>query len=146
LSCITKDNNHVNKISCTMSSQTPALLFNLFLAVSLTACADEGDDVAVNCTEEFGSSILHVPGDPLTESYTIRISTADTIKYVSNSDLSPGYYIVLNDHYQPNLENQQDSFRFIGKRGNDVIVREDYVFKADYCHITKVSGKDIIKQ
>jgi hypothetical protein len=126
--------------------QTSALFFTFFLAVSLTACVDEDDDVAVNCTEEFRSSTLHVPGDPLTESYTIRISTADTIKNLSNSDLKPGYYIVLNDHYQPDLENQQDSFRFIGKRGNDVAVREDYVFKADHCHITKVSGKDIIGQ
>lgn len=126
-----------------MSSQTPALL--LFLAVSLSAC-DEGNQGAVNCTEEFRSSTLYVPGDPLTESYTIRISSADTIRNVGNSDLMPGYYMVLNDHYQPNLENQQDSFRFIGKRGNDVVVREEYVFKADYCHITKVSGKDIIEQ
>jgi hypothetical protein len=129
-----------------MSSQIPALLVNLFLVVWLTACVDKVDDVAVNCTEEFRSSILHVPGDPLTESYTIRISTADTIRNPGNSDLRPGYYIVLDDHYQPKLENQQDSFRFIGKRGNDVVVREDYVFKADYCHITKVSGKDISGQ
>jgi hypothetical protein len=127
-----------------MCSQIPVLLFTLFLSVSLTACVDEGDDVAVNCTEEFRSSRLHVPGDPLTESYTIRMSTADTIKY--NSDLSSGYYIVLDDHYQPNLENQQDSFLFIGKRGNEEVIREDYVFKADHCHITKVSGKDIIER
>jgi hypothetical protein len=128
-----------------MISQTPALLLTLFLAVSLSAC-DEGDKGAVNCTEEFRSSTLYVLGNPLTESYTIRISTADTIRNGGDSDLRPGYYIVLNDDYQPNLENQQDSFRFIGKRGNDIIIREEYVFKADYCHITKVSGKDIVEQ
>lgn len=121
---------------------------SLFLTLSLTtlvcSCVDEDNEPGVICTEEFRSALLHVPGDPLTDSYTIRLSNADTIRHSGNSDLRPGYYIVLDDNYKPKLENQQDTFRFIGKRGSAVVVREDYVFKANKCHITKVSGKQAL--
>jgi hypothetical protein len=124
-----------------MKTKTLLLLLTVSLMTSLSACVDDENDQGVICTEEFRSTILIVPGDPLTESYTVRLSNSDTIRNSGNSDLRTGNYIVLDDTYQPKLEDQQDTFRFIGKRGIEVVVREDYVFKADQCHITKVSGK-----
>ncbi|MDQ6476875.1 hypothetical protein [Dyadobacter sp. LHD-138] len=124
-----------------MKTRNLSLLLTLSLTTLLCSCVDEDNERGVICTEEFRSALLNVPGDPLTESYSIRLSNADTIRHLANSDLRPGYYLVLDDNYQPKLENQQDTFRFIGKRGSEVVVSEDYIFKADKCHITKVSGK-----
>jgi hypothetical protein len=117
------------------------LLFLFLLTTLLYACEDEENEQPVNCTEEFRTELLHVPGEPLIEAYTIRLSNLDTIRHLGYSEMMPGYYMVLNDSYLPKLKNQQDTFRFIGKRDGRVVVREDYVFKADQCHITKVSGK-----
>lgn len=113
-----------------------------FLAISLSGCNDEQPQQGVICTEEFRATTLYVPGALLTESFTIRLSNSDTIRIKGNADFLEGYYVVLDDNYQAKLENQQDNFRFIGKRGNEVVVQENYVFKADQCHITKVSGKN----
>ena len=113
-----------------------------FLTISLSGCNDEQLHQGVNCTEEFRSSTLYVAGAPLTDAFTIRLSNSDTIRIKGNEDVYQGYYVVLDDNYQAKLENQQDNFRFIGKRGNEVVVQADYVFKADQCHITKVSGKN----
>ncbi len=113
-----------------------------FLIISLSGCKDEQPEQGVICTEEFRSTTLYVTGAPLTESFTIRLSNSDTIRIKGNADFRQGYYVVLDDNYQAKLENQQDNFRFIGKRGNEVVVQENYVFKADQCHITKVSGKN----
>jgi hypothetical protein len=113
-----------------------------FLTMLLSGCKDEQPQEAVNCTEEFRSTTFYVPGAPLTESFTIRLSNSDTIHIKGNADFRQGYYVVLDDNYQAKLENQQDNFRFIGKRGNEVVVQEDYVFKADQCHITRLSGKN----
>ena len=113
-----------------------------FLAISLSACENGQPYQGVICTEEFRSTTLYVPGTPLTESFTIRLSNSDTIRIKGNADFRQGYYVVLDDNYQAKLENQQDNFRFIGKHGHEVVVREDYIFKADQCHITQVSGKN----
>ncbi|MCF0075647.1 hypothetical protein LZD49_34565 [Dyadobacter sp. CY261] len=127
-----------------MTTRTLALLFAFSFAISLSGCTDEESAGGVICTEEFRYALLHVPGVPLADSYTVRLSNSDTIRNLGNSDLRSDNYIVLDDNYQPKLENQQDTFRFIGKRGGEVVVREDYVFKADRCHITKLSGKDTL--
>lgn len=113
-----------------------------FSTILLSGCQDEQSQQGVICTEEFRSTTLYVPGAPLTESFTVRLSNSDTIRIKGNADFRQGYYVVLDDNYQAKLENQQDNFRFIGKRGNELVVQEDYVFKADQCHITKVSGKN----
>jgi hypothetical protein len=123
-----------------MQNRTLSLLLTFPLATLLCSCIEEENKLGVICTEEFRSELLNVPGDPLTESYTIRLSNSDTIRHLANSDLSTNNYLVLNDNYQPKLENQQDTFRFIGKRGSEVVVWKDYVFIADQCHISKVNG------
>ena len=125
-----------------MKTRILFLLLSIPFTTLIFACTDENNDQGVICTEEFRSELLSVPGDPLTEFYTVRLSNSDTIRYLGKSDLTPGYYLVLDDNYKLKLENQQDNFRFIGKRGSKVVVWQDYVFKADKCHITKVSGKN----
>nr|WP_295924913.1 hypothetical protein [uncultured Dyadobacter sp.] len=124
-----------------MGTRTAIVRLIALLTISLSGCTDEQPQQGVICTEEFRSATLHVPGAPLTESYTVRLSKSDTVRIKGNADFRQGYYVVLDDNYQPKLENQQDNFQFVGKRGDEVVVREDYVFKADQCHITKISGK-----
>lgn len=124
-----------------MRTRIITVLLTSSVLISMSGCEDKPRTQDIMCTEEFRSASLYVPGNPLSESYTIRLSNSDTIRYSSNVDVHSGHYTVLNDNYQPRLENQKDTFRFIGKRDSEIVVREDYVFQADHCHITKVSGK-----
>ncbi|MCF0052674.1 hypothetical protein LXM25_21560 [Dyadobacter sp. LJ53] len=125
-----------------MDTRVCVVCLTSFFAILLSGCEEEHRHQDVICTEEFRSSTLHVPGSPLTDSFTIRLANSDTVRIQGNAEFRQGYYVVLDDNYQLKLENQQDNFRFVGKRGNEVVVREDYIFKADQCHITKVSGKN----
>lgn len=128
-----------------MKVRIAAVLLTAFCSTPMSGCKDKTQAQEIICTEEFRSASLYVPGGPLSECYTIRISNSDTIRYSSNLEGKSGYYTVLNDNYQPKLENQKDTFSFIGKRGNEIVVRQEYVFEADQCHITKISGKSELK-
>lgn len=122
-----------------MTVRTLAFELTFCIAASLHGCSK--NEPAVNCTEEFRSVTLLVPGDLLTTAYTVRLSNSDTIRYSQRSGLGGNYYIVLDDSYQPKLKGGVDNFRFIGERAGKVVVKEDYVIKADQCHIQKISGK-----
>lgn len=112
----------------------------VFILTGLWACQT---DVKANegiCTQEFHSIGLRVLGDSLTDFYTIRLSTPDTIRRSTGIESQTHWYLVLDDSYQRQLANKQESFRFIGKQGQRVVVQQDYVIAADQCHVKKVSG------
>lgn len=113
----------------------------VFLVAGLCACQT---DISVNkgvCTTEFRSVGLMVSGDSLTDFYTFRIATLDTIRSSTGVESRTHWYLVLDDSYQHMIADKQETFRFIGKKGQTVIVREDYLIAADQCHIRKISGK-----
>jgi hypothetical protein len=114
----------------------------LFFTTGLCACQSSIKANEVICTTVFQSVGLKVLGEALTDFYTIRLSTSDTIRRSTGVEAQTHWYLVLDDSYQPRLANKQESFRFIGKIGQTVVVREDYIIAADQCHINKVSGKD----
>jgi hypothetical protein len=116
----------------------------LFLSAGLSACQNDLDSKQVFCTFEFRSIGIKVPGEPLTNYYTVRLSNADTIRHPDSGEPQTQWCSVLDDSYRRKLTNKQDVFRFIGKRGDDIVVEEDYLIGADECHVYKVSGKDEI--
>ncbi|MCD4794422.1 MAG: hypothetical protein K8R54_14390 [Bacteroidales bacterium] len=106
------------------------------------SCFDENKD-GVICTEIFASVTIEVTGSSLDDYYTVRASNNDTIRI--NEDLfGENVYTVLDDNYMPELRNDRDEFTFFGIIAGQAVVSEKIVISADECHITKISGKDIV--
>ncbi len=108
--------------------------------VSLCACQEE-----TVCTTEFRFVNIKVLGASLTDYYTIRITNSDTIRYENSRRDNTTTYVVLDDSYQSELANTQDRFRFVGEVNNVVVVNEEFIIKADKCHISKVSGREEVQ-
>lgn len=118
-------------------------LVSLLAVAGLSSCDDSITRDEVACTMEFRFVTIKVSGEPLTDYYTVRLSTSDTIRTKHPDSTIDKAYVVLSDNYQKKLENREDTFRFIGKRASGD-VQEDFVISADRCHISKVSGKSEI--
>ncbi|MBD2755597.1 hypothetical protein [Spirosoma validum] len=112
----------------------------LTASVGLDACREETVRTAI-----YSSVNISVLGDSLTDYYTIRVPNSDTIHYGNARRDNTTSYVVLDDSYQSALANSQDRFRFVGEINNAVVVDEEYVIKADECHISKVSGKEEVQ-
>jgi len=111
------------------------------LLLTAAALFQSCDENQVICTEEFRTVEIRVIGEELTEHFTIRESTSDTIRHTDNGGFPDiYYYIVLTDSYQSSFAGSRENFRFIGKQGNLIKVNELYVIEADQCHISYVSG------
>ena len=113
----------------------------LVLSTGLYGCKQS---VPVLCTAEYRSIVIRVSGDSLTDFYTVRLSTSDTIRR-PNLDYKPQWYPVLDDSYHSTITNTQERYQFIGKIKNAIVVNEEYVIKADACHVYKVSGRDEVQ-
>lgn len=121
------------------------ILLTLFAitVLSLASCEEEG----VVCTTEFATVNLVVVGDSLTDYFTVRLITKDTIRsqetpYKNNDgDFS---YIVLTDGMKNELEGKLDLFVFKGEINGETVISEEYKIGADECHIYKDTGKDKI--
>lgn len=127
-----------------MKTGTVLFIVAVFLVAGLCTCQTGVDADKSVCTTEFRSVGLTVSGDSLTDFYTVRLSTSDTIRGSTGVESRTHWYLVLDDSYQRTLANRQETFRFIGKKGQLVVVREDYLIAADRCHIRKISGKSEI--
>ena len=116
------------------------IVFLVATSIILNACDADKNDVI--CTEIFALVTIDVTGGDLDEHFTIRISINDTIRpnqYTLNNS-----YTVLDDNYLPELRNSEDKFTFVGLIDKHVVISEEFVIKADECHIAKVSGADTI--
>ena len=96
----------------------------------------------INCTMEFRTVGITVTGDSLTKFYTVRNSTHDTIRISSGIGVFANVYPVLDDNYQQRMVNAQDYFTFYGFVNDSLKVKELFEIKADYCHVSKISGKE----
>lgn len=106
------------------------------------SCFDNNND-GVICTEIFAAVTVEVTGSSLDDYYTVRTSNNDTIR-IDESLYGENIYTVLDDNYLPKLKNDRDEFTFIGIIDGQVVVSEEFVISADECHITKISGKDVV--
>ena len=106
------------------------------------SCFDENKN-GVICTEIFAAVTIEVTGSSLDDYYTVRASNNDTIRI--NEDLfGENIYTVLDDNYLPQLRNDRDEFTFIGIIAGQLVVSEEFIISADECHISKISGKDVV--
>lgn len=125
--------------------KTGAILMILSAAFLIWGCEDEDPVNEVICTEEFLMIGVKVTGEELTDFYTLRVSTSDTIRF-TNGDTYPlvNWYPILDDSYQPILEGTEEEFLFVGELDGSELLRETYVIGADQCHIFRQSGPQSI--
>lgn len=118
-----------------------AVSFFIILFVSILIIISCTKDEEVICTEEYRYISIDVKGGILDDFYTIRKYTGDTIRY-EKDNLNGNYtYIILSDNYQNKIKNKEEIFIFKGYITDSLVVNEQYIVKADECHINYVSGK-----
>ena len=109
-----------------------------FTILFFISCAKEEE---VICTMEYRYISIDVKGGVLDNFYTIRKYTGDTIRYEKDNILGNNSYIILSDNYQNKIKNKEEIFIFKGYITDSLVVNEQYIIKADECHINYVSGK-----
>lgn len=121
------------------------ILATFLLLGILSSCKE---DESVICTTEYRQEMLSVKGDSLTDYFTVRLITNDTIR----SDQAPYkiptgeyQYIITTDSLRKELNGTIEPFLFIGKIGDATVVAEEYKIGANECHIFKESGKDRVE-
>lgn len=134
----------ISLFNCKLASINYILknLILFFSAILFFSCSKEDK---VSCTEEFRFVGVNVEGDSLSDYFTIRQKTSDTIR-LEQSVVFPDYiwYIILDDSFSQTLKNSSETFTFQGFINDSIVISEDYVIKADDCHISRQSGLDKI--
>jgi hypothetical protein len=115
-----------------------SLLFLLTLA--FTSCIKKEDPVM--CTMEFRTVGLQVTGKTLSDFYTIRLATGDTIRLQDQGGVFEEFYPVLDDSFQQKLQDKIEAFQFIGLINDTIRVDEVFIISADKCHINKQKGSE----
>ena len=115
--------------------------FFILIVVSILIIISCTKDEEVICTMEYRYISIDVKGGILDDFYTIRKYTGDTIRYEKDNIIGNNSYIILSDNYQNKIKNKEEIFIFKGYITDSLVVNEQYVIKADECHINYVSGK-----
>ena len=111
------------------------------MVVSILILISCTKDEEVIFTEEYRYISIDVKGGILDDFYTIRKYTGDTIRNEKDNIIGNNSYIILSDNYQNKIKNKEEIFIFKGYITDSLVVNEQYVIKADECHINYVSGK-----
>jgi hypothetical protein len=115
--------------------------FFILIVVSILILISCTKDEEVICTMEYRYISIDVKGGILDDFYTIRKYTGDTIRYEKDNIIGNNSYIILSDNYQNKIKNKEDIFIFKGYITDSLVVNEQFIIKADECHIDYVSGK-----
>ena len=115
--------------------------FFILMVVSILILISCTKDEEVICTMEYRYISIDVKGGILDDFYTIRKYTGDTIRNEKDNIIGNNSYIILSDNYQNKIKNKEEIFIFKGYITDSLVVNEQYVIKADECHINYVSGK-----
>ena len=115
--------------------------FFILIVVSILIIISCTKDEEVICTMEYRYISIDVKGGILDDFYTIRKYTGDTIRNEKDNIIGNNSYIILSDNYQNKIKNKEEIFIFKGYITDSLVVNEQYVIKADECHINYVSGK-----
>jgi hypothetical protein len=118
------------------------LILIAYILLYFETC-DFNNDHTVICTEMFAAVTIKVEGKILNDFYTIRTSTGEIIRH--EMMLGDSVYTVLDDNYVSELKNDQDTFIFYGYYRGELVVEEEYVIRADECHVEKVSGESKVE-
>ena len=115
--------------------------FFILIVVSVLILISCTKDEEVICTMEYRYISIDVKGGILDDFYTIRKYTGDTIRNEKDNIIGNNSYIILSDNYQNKIKNKEEIFIFKGYITDSLVVNEQYIIKADECHIDYVSGK-----
>ena len=115
--------------------------FYILIVVSILILISCTKDEEVICTMEYRYISIDVKGGILDDFYTIRKYTGDTIRNEKDNIIGNNSYIILSDNYQNKIKNKEEIFIFKGYITDSLVVNEQYIIKADECHINYVSGK-----
>ena len=115
--------------------------FFILIVVSILIIISCTKDEEVICTMEYRYISIDVKGGILDDFYTIRKYTGDTIRYEKDNIIGNNSYIILSDNYQNKIKNKEEIFIFKGYITDSLVVNEQFIIKADECHIDYVSGK-----
>ena len=115
--------------------------FFILIVVSILIVSSCTKEEEVICTMEWRYISIDVKGGVLDDFYTIRKYTGDTIRHEKDNILGNNSYIILSDNYQNKIKNKEEIFIFKGYITDSLVVNEQYIIKADECHINYVSGK-----
>ena len=115
--------------------------FFILIVVSILILISCTKDEEVICTEEYRYISIDVKEGLLDDFYTIRKYNGDTIRYEKDNIIGNNSYIILSDNYQNKIKNKEEIFIFKGYITDSLVVNEQYIIKADECHINYVSGK-----
>ena len=116
----------------------------LLVAAGLTACSDDDAD-AIGCTEEFRTVSFSVESDNLpAEVYYREAGSAQRVTLDAlNSD--PARYVLKSDADLDEHQNVTKTYTVEGTDANgNVLFNEIYEITGDECHISKVSGPEVI--
>jgi hypothetical protein len=137
-----------------MKSALKTAILLVISAIAITSCSKKITEAntdpckGVMCTMLFAmvqTDVTDHSGNAiaLDSFYTLRAKTGEKIYH--DKSTMPNGYTVLDDGYQKQLVNKNDSFYFVGYLNGKQVVNEPYVIGADCCHIKKQSGKDKIQ-
>lgn len=134
---------------------------SIFLFLSFTGGCS-GDDAlqqnvdcgSVGCTEQFETISIEVKDDdgvkvPL-DSFEVAdlLTNADLTAYYSEEELQifrdNGRYPIYNDSFVEVHPNENRSIVFKGFISGNIVVTETYVVRADCCHVSLVSGDEVL--
>ena len=115
--------------------------FFILMVVSILILISCTKDEEVICTMEYRYISIDVKGGILDDFYTIRKYTGDTIRNEKDNIIGSNSYIILSDNYQNKIKNKEEIFIFKGYITDSLVVNEQFIIKADECHINYVSGK-----
>ncbi|MBL7976558.1 MAG: hypothetical protein JNJ85_16690 [Candidatus Kapabacteria bacterium] len=124
-----------------MKSTVHSILIALII-LFFTSCNTNNN---VACTTVYVSVVVTVHGGVLDKYFTIQNSTGDTIRYKTTSGKSDSLYGVLSDDYIHKFKHEVETFTFKGFVQDSLVINEQYLIKADQCHIYYLSGKTDIK-
>lgn len=118
--------------------KTLLLCLSVLSIFGLLSCNDEPI-----CTEIFAMAAIRIHGLQPDNHFTVRGSTGDTI--YRDLKLDDSLYLVLDDNYQPEIEESSDVFTFHGYLNDNLIAKEEFLISADRCHIRVVGGNRSIE-
>lgn len=84
---------------------------------------------------------VQVTGDTLTDSYTVRNSNNDTIRYHQGDIPASGtHFTILTDSYHEQIKNSIEEFTFYGLINDSIVIEEIYRIRANECHVFLEEG------
>lgn len=116
------------------------IVFFFMLAITCFAgCKDKAGNNEVICTEEFVVIGVKINGANPDDFFTVRTATMDTIRFETGFPVG-NWYPILDDTFQPILQDQREDFYFVAFHNNQMIINQPYEIGADKCHVIRFSG------